>query len=124
MSEDPRQRKVIRAKSGFFQDTVLYFRLVLRLMIDGRVSPLLKLIPFGSLIYVIFPLDIPGPIDDLAVFGFGLYMFVEMCPPDVVEEHMKALKNVVDSTWEDSTGSSVAGREDEEIIEAEFREDS
>ena len=39
------------------------------------------------------PIDIPGPIDDIAVLSLGFYLFTEMCPPDVVEEHMKNLRN-------------------------------
>ncbi len=33
-----------------------------------------------------------GPIDDVAVIWLGSYLFVELCPPDVVKEHTDALR--------------------------------
>ena len=30
-------------------------------------------------------------VDDAAILWLGSYLFTELCPPEVVEEHMKAL---------------------------------
>ncbi len=82
-----------------FGDFVLRTRLILRLMADGRVSFLLKLLPIGVLAYLISPLDfipaaiapIIGTADDIAIAWAGLYLFLELCPPDVVREHVRDL---------------------------------
>ena len=67
-------------------------KLILRLLRDGRVNPLLKLLPVISLIYLVSPLDAAIPvIDDAVVLGLGMYAFVELCPADVVAEHRTAI---------------------------------
>jgi hypothetical protein len=53
---------------------------------------LLKLLPIGSLVYLVMPDIAPGPIDDAAVIWLATYLFVELCPPDIVQEHLDALK--------------------------------
>jgi hypothetical protein len=84
---------------GFFQDLSIRARLILRLLGDRRVNIFLKLLPIGSLVYLIMPDLAPGPIDDAAVIWLGAYLFVELCPPDVVQEHMRALTSVIDGEW-------------------------
>jgi len=90
-------RDIVPAKGGVFKDIVLRVKLILRLMGDGRVNPFVKLIPIGAVIYWLWPLDviagIPGlsALDDIAVLGVGTYMFIELCPPEVVREHTKQL---------------------------------
>ena len=82
---------------GMLHSLVIRLKLILKLMGDRRVSPFLKLIPIGTLIYLISPVDIimgiPGidALDDAAVVGLGAYLFIELCPPNVVQEHMKSL---------------------------------
>lgn len=121
MAED-QNRKVVRADSSFFDNIFLYMKLVLRLMGDNRVSPFLKLLPIGSLIYLLFPLDFPGPIDDLAVVSMGVFMFIELCPPDVVEEHKQAIRGVF--TAADKKGpAEPTGFNQDDVIDAEFREE-
>ncbi len=107
MSENKNPNRSITPSKGlnFFQDIILRIKLVLRLMGDSRVPVWLKLMPVGALVYVVWPIDIPGPIDDAAVLGLGLYLFVEMCPPDVVEEHLKALRPNLPGGWDDLTQS-------------------
>ena len=68
-------------------------RLVMRLMLDGRVPFGLKLILPAALLYVISPLDLapgilPG-IDDLLVALISLGAFLAMAPRDVVVEHLR-----------------------------------
>jgi uncharacterized membrane protein YkvA (DUF1232 family) len=97
-------------------------RLVLRLMGDRRVNPLLKLIPIGTVVYFFVPDLIIGPIDDAMIFGVGVYLFIELCPPDIVEEHRQALKNIVDGKISDTNDQKIPISEDE-IIEGEFRDE-
>ena len=83
-------RSQIRRGGGVFQGLSQRIRLIVRLMGDPRVSPLLKVLPVGTLLYLIIPDLAPGPIDDAAIIWLGTYLFVELCPPDVVQEHMAA----------------------------------
>ena len=67
-------------------------RLVLRLVADKRVNFFLKLLPISTLIYLVSPLDAAIPaVDDAFVIGLGTYVFIELCPQDVVEEHQARL---------------------------------
>lgn len=109
-------REIISSKGGFFYDVSLRLKLVLRLLADPRVSPLIKLLPIGALVYFILPDLAPGPIDDAAILFIGTYVFVELCPPDVVSEHEKALQQTIPGTVQDSKQG------DSEIIDAEFWE--
>jgi len=118
MAEKNKQKSIV--SGNVLRDLGDYFRLVLRLMGDGRVNPLLKLLPIGTIAYLLNPIDIPGPIDDLGVITLGLYMFVEMCPPNVVEEHRQALRGVISGSARDPEEDDFA---DEDIIDAEYREE-
>ena len=90
---------IVPARGGMLKNIVMRIKLILRLMGDRRVSPWVKLIPIGTVAYWLWPIDlisgIPGlsAIDDIAVLGFGTYMFIELCPPDVVREHTKELSS-------------------------------
>lgn len=93
----------VRPSGGMLRDLVLRIKLIVRLMGDRRVNPLLKLLPIASLAYLVFPFDlialVPGvsALDDVAIVSMGAYMFIEFCPPDVVEEHMRKLTSNMDS---------------------------
>lgn len=114
---DNRNRSILPSRSNFFGDLLARAKLILRLMGDNRVNPLLKLIPVGSLVYLLFPLDVPGPIDDAAILWLGLYLFVEMCPPGVVEEHLRALSGGSNTDkWEDELSGS------DDVIDAEYED--
>jgi len=116
MSDD-RKRSIIPSKGGVFQDLAVRLKLILRLMGDPRVNPLLKLLPIGALVYLVVPDLMPGPIDDAAVLWLGTYLFVELCPPEIVQEHMKTLTSTVASEWHD------APAKEEEIVDAEYWEE-
>jgi hypothetical protein len=110
---DEHDRKITpSAGGGVFQGLALRVKLILRLLGDPRVNPLLKVLPIGSLIYLVIPDLAPGPLDDAAIIWLGTYLFVELCPQHVVEEHMQALTSVVPGEWSDPL--------DEEIVDAEF----
>jgi len=112
-------RKTISAKSGVFDDLANHLKLILRLMADSRVNPLLKLLPLGSLVYFLIPDLVPGPIDDLAIIWVGAYLFIELCPPEVVEDHMQALEQVVPGEWHDPTDEM---NEKSDVIDADYWE--
>ena len=106
---------------NFFTTIADEIRLVLRLMADGRVNPLLKLLPIGTVIYFFFPDLIIGPIDDALILGIGTYLFIELCPPYIVEEHREALKHIVDAQLHDIDDDQIP-IDEEDIIEGEFRD--
>ena len=102
MAERKRRDIVIPPKGGTVHELIMRLKLIVRLMGDNRVSPFLKLLPIASLVYLVSPVDlimgIPGvsALDDMAVVSLGAYLFIEFCPPDVVQEHMKKLTSNVD----------------------------
>lgn len=86
---------------GFLKDLILRIKLILRLMGDRRVNFLLKLLPVASLAYLIWPADLAplpviGVVDDAAILWLGSTLFVELCPPHVVAEHLKSLTSNMD----------------------------
>jgi hypothetical protein len=110
----PGSSNKIQPSGGFLHELALRIKLILRLMADRRVNPLLKIIPIGSVLYVFNPIDVPGPLDDAAIFGLGMYLFLEFCPADVVEEHLNQLRSV--NLDPDERFS------DDVIVDVEFRE--
>lgn len=91
---------------GVLGEIVRQARLVLRLLKDGRVPLWPKLIIPGIIAYIISPIDLLadpiiglGEVDDVAVLLIGLKLFVELCPADIVREHLDALSSVVTGTY-------------------------
>lgn len=114
-------RTIAPYRGGVFFDLMKRLKLILRLIRDRRVSFLYKMLPIGSFIYlIVYPDLAPGPIDDAAIIWLGMYAFVELCPPEVVEEHMATL-NRQDSKRDESMYPSSSTQKDE-VIDAEFRE--
>jgi len=99
MGDNSKRSLVPKSGGGFFQEIGMNLKLILRLIRDRRVSPLLKLLPVGSLAYLVLPDLAVGPIDDAAVIWLGSVLFVELCPADVVQEHRDALRSVVDGEF-------------------------
>jgi uncharacterized membrane protein YkvA (DUF1232 family) len=97
---------IVPAQGGPMREFVKRLKLIGRLMGDNRVSPFIKVLPLASLAYLILPLDlvpgvalpILGALDDAAVLWIGSQLFVELCPDEVVQEHMQALGSNVDDT--------------------------
>ena len=70
-----------------------FARLYWRLFRDRRVPILPKVLLVLTLVYVVSPLDvipdfIPviGEMDDVVVVLSGLWLFIRLCPPEVVRE--------------------------------------
>ena len=56
-------------------------------MKDRRVHPLIKILPFFSLLYLLYPDFIPGPFDDAVVIALFLQIFLALVPDEYIEEH-------------------------------------
>ena len=111
-----------QAQGGFFQNLTDRVKLIYRLMLDRRVNPFLKLLPVGALIYWILPDIAPGPIDDAFLLWLGSYLFVELCPPEIVQEHMERIR-LESSGISTNAAQPNAPVNDEEIVDAEFWEE-
>jgi len=74
-------------------------------MKDERVSPLLKLLPFLSLGYLLlFPDLLPGPLDDAGIIALLMGIFLAFVPQDIIEEYKKIQKSeddVVEGNFRD-----------------------
>lgn len=99
-----KQRKLMVPQGGMLRDFVLRLKLIGRLLGDRRVSFFLKLLPLASLAYLISPFDLApnvvlpviGMLDDAAILWIGSTLFVELCPPVIVKEHMTELQSNLD----------------------------
>jgi len=88
----------VRRLLQFLYHLPRFLRVFSRLVSDPRVSLRSKLVPLGVLGYLILPVDllpdvflVLGQIDDLVVILLGLKLFIRLCPPEVVQEHVKAV---------------------------------
>lgn len=100
---------------GFISNLVIQIKLVIRLMKDNRISPFLKILPFGGILYFVMPDLLIGPIDDAALLLGGSYLFLELCPPQIVAEHLQQLQ------FERSQVNDTKPANDA-VIDAEFRD--
>ena len=96
MTEEKDQKLIRGTQGGFFNDLANRAKLIIRLMADGRVNPFLKLLPIGSLLYFIIPDIVPGPVDDALVIWVGAFLFIELCPQQIVQEHLDELNSVIE----------------------------
>ena len=95
-----------------------------RLFWDGRVSFLNKLIPVGTLAYIVSPIDLVpelllgplaplGLLDDVGILALGLGLFIQAAPTDLVQEHLRAI-----------TGRTGSGPEydygDDDVVEGDY----
>jgi uncharacterized membrane protein YkvA (DUF1232 family) len=96
-------------------DIVVQIRLVWRLLRD-RVVPLwTKAVPAVAVAYVLWPIDLLpdallglGQLDDLAIVVLGARLFVSLCPQQVVQRHLAAIRGE-------------AGDPDGKVVDASFR---
>ncbi len=116
-----RNELLVPQNNGFFQDLILRLKLIWRLMGDRRVNFLLKILPVASLVYLIWPIDaislpVIGVLDDAAVIWLGSTLFVSLCPEEVVQEHLNALRKVITASWRDAPPTT-------DIVEVDSPED-
>jgi len=109
-----------QTRAGLLAEFVRNTRLVWRLIKDPRVATVTKLIVPGLVgAYLLWPIDllpdvIPlvGQIDDLVLLMLGTRLFIALCPPDIVRQH---LADIANGTTRRSDGD--AG----EVVDAEYR---
>ena len=111
-------------QGNFFRDVVQQFKLAYNLLLDPRVHPLTKLIPLAAVGYLLLPTDVSpdfvpvlGQLDDLAVVMFGIRMFFEFSPPEVVQEHLKRLAQRLRGDWKVVDDAPPAGEAAAEVVE-------
>jgi uncharacterized membrane protein YkvA (DUF1232 family) len=83
----------------WLKEAVRQLRLAWRLFLDRRVPLWTKIVPPAVLAYVLSPIDILpdlppmglNQLDDIAVILLGIKLFIELAPPDLVREHLRAL---------------------------------
>ena len=110
---------IVPQQGGVVRNMVNQLKLIFRLLGDRRVSFLAKLVPLGAFAYLIMPADLApnvvlpviGMVDDAAILWLGTYIFTELCPPEVVSEHMKAL-----------AGNMDPNAADDDVVDAETTE--
>jgi len=76
-----------------------FIKLSLRLLKDKRVSFYLKLLVYAAILYVLSPFDLLpdfllpflGYLEDLVIAVLCLIGLVKFSPPEVVEEHVRAI---------------------------------
>lgn len=77
-------------------------QLIFQLLKDDRVHPLLKLFPFLSLLYLVFPDLVPGPFDDAVVIALFVQFFLALIPDDIIQEHKSAQDEIIEGEyWEE-----------------------
>jgi hypothetical protein len=115
-------RGITPYSGGFLPEIGLRIKLILKLMGDRRVNIFLKVIPVASIVYLVFPDLAIGPVDDALVIWLASYLFVELCPDEVVEEHLKRLHHVVLPGESSPSEASVAPVESkDDVVDAEFK---
>jgi hypothetical protein len=84
-------RKVL----AFIMHLPQFTRVFYRLIVDPRVSFLAKLVPLLGLLLLLTPpaleldlIPIIGELDWLLVLYLTLNLFIWLCPPDVIREHV------------------------------------
>ena len=112
------------SSDGFFQDLIVQGKLVWALVNDPEVPTLYKGIPTLSLLYLIFPADIMpdiipllGQADDIGVLLLGARMFINICPPHIVEKHRAIIEGraTAEPRWEGPDGD-LEGEDIEDAI--------
>jgi uncharacterized membrane protein YkvA (DUF1232 family) len=104
-----------QANEGFFRELFNNIKLIVRLLKDERVNFWLKLLPIGALIYLVVPVDLLpiNPLDDAVVVWLGGYLFIELCPEGIVNEHREAIRKAIAEEHADEEPQK-------EVIDAEF----
>jgi uncharacterized membrane protein YkvA (DUF1232 family) len=113
MSKNPKQ------SLGFWKSAIREIRLSWRLLWDYRVPLWNKLIPFATLLYIIFPFDfvndllpVLGQLDDLGVLILGIETFNRLVADPIVRQHLQVMGFDVEPLQEE---------QDNQVIEGEYK---
>jgi uncharacterized membrane protein YkvA (DUF1232 family) len=122
-NSNPDPNPTVRPNVGVLMSLVNRLRLVFRLLADRRVPFPIKLVPFASLAYVLFPIDLVpdllpflGQLDDLGAVLLALETFIFLCPQDVVSEHKAQLEAGTTSTYSEPKRSGA-----DDVVDGEWR---
>lgn len=96
---DNRRKLIANPQGGLMKSFVKQLKLIGKLMGDSRISPFVKVLPVAALAYLISPVDLApgvvfpviGALDDAAIMWIGSTLFVQLCPDNIVKEHMEDL---------------------------------
>lgn len=122
--KDNLPRSIIPSQGNMLEEAIFRLKLIWRLMSDRRVSPLLKLLPVGALAYLVWPLDliagIPGisALDDVGILWISSYFFIELCPTQVIEEHVSEMtgeNSIAEESKRDETPADVIDGEASDV---------
>ena len=95
--------------------------LTFSLIRDSRVNWKIKALFFlASLGFFISPFDFPTPLDDIGIIYAFSFIFVKLCPPEVVEELRTDPNDDQESESESTQPPESPAEEDEDIIEGTF----
>ncbi len=111
--------KTFPPSDNFFNNLLMRVKLILRLMADARISPWLKILPIGSALYFLLPDIAPGPIDDIAVVWLGAYLFIELCPSEIVQEHIDMISQAIPGSWEEI---DIHEQNHDQVVDGEIRD--
>jgi uncharacterized membrane protein YkvA (DUF1232 family) len=118
-------------KAGFLPDIIKNLRLAWRLFWDSRVPFWQKLVPPATLLYLLSPIDIIpdtllglGQLDDLSVILLGIWAFIQLCPQNIVQEHLEQITAQM-SPWRTVDGEKISTPEREpeappQVIDADY----
>ncbi len=95
-------------RAGLLQELVRNASLAWRLRLDSRGPLLAKLLPVGTLVYLLSPIDLVpdvvpvlGQLDDLLVIVLGVRAFIALCPPELVQAHQSGAQGYTPPETED-----------------------
>ncbi len=93
------QNSANQKNPGFLREVWEQIRLVYYLLRDPDVPFYLKFLPFLSILYLIWPIDlvadivpIVGQLDDMAILLVGFKVFIELAPPEVTARHLNTIR--------------------------------
>ncbi|MBC7249157.1 MAG: DUF1232 domain-containing protein [Anaerolineae bacterium] len=117
-------------RTGPLSEIIKNLRLTWRLLRDSRVPIWQKLIPPAALLYVLSPIDfVPdavlglGQLDDFSIILLGIWGFIQLCPQNVVQEHLERL-SIEMNPWRTVTDERISSPEQEtespQVIDVEY----
>jgi hypothetical protein len=113
---NPKRRLVSKYDGDMFGSFGMQIRLIVRLLADRRISFLLKALPVFSLVYLFSPLDFAIPIvDDAFVLWLANTLFLDLCPPEIVQEHRTSLEKAEEQKRKEKIS-------EQDIIDASYKE--
>ncbi|MEA3336858.1 MAG: DUF1232 domain-containing protein [Chloroflexota bacterium] len=121
-------------KTNVIEELLEGFQLSWRLMLDPRVSTMLKaLVPILGIGYFLFPIDlvpdvIPvlGQLDDVAVLILLTRLLINMAPQAVVDEYRSGSKKTAGAepsadSYQSTGSTGSAGSNQDDFVDADFR---